>query len=215
MVRGHDDPVHKNLLVQYAALDKDYRPRPTHLRRNHLSRYEDAIWIVESDETMKQGTGFFLKGYGLVTCHHVVDGGVNYAYHPAAPNIRYRVRVIASDERIDLARLEIDLQPSFEFEAIWLDHPSQGMAVTIAGYPQYAPGMSLWISQGTVSGHRLRVGSPRVVINGLIISGASGSPVLDSYRRVVGVAATGAAYINGSVEDQFHSFIPIPLLKRL
>ena len=78
------------------------------------------------------------------------------------------MRGIESDQTIDLARLEIDKKPSFELQAKWIDHLPQGMLVTIAGYPQYAPGTSLWRSQGTVSGLRSRMGSPRVVINGLI-----------------------------------------------
>src|SRR5262245_61040256 len=112
MVRGYDDPVYTKLLRQYAALDGDYRPKPARLRRNHLSRFEDAIWIVECLETCKQGTGFFLEGFGLVTCHHVV-GTASYAYHPSVPDIQYPIQVIVSDEMIDLARLTINTEPSF------------------------------------------------------------------------------------------------------
>lgn len=211
MVRGHDDAVYLGLLEQYADLDPTYTMRPPDMRRpNHLTRIEDGIWVIECQEW--QGTAFLLKGYGLITCNHVV-GTEPFIYQPSNPLLRHPVTVVARDADIDIAILAPPPNVGFEFTASWVDDPPYRMPVMIAGYPRYDTGMTLWRSHGTVAGRRLRFGCPRIVINGLIIAGASGSPVLDAKNRVIGVAATGADYLNKSVENEFHGFIPITSLR--
>lgn len=218
MVRGNSDAIYRRFISEYAALDPDYRPRPGERRKpSHLKSYRDAIWVLETDtlevDEMYQGTAFELDGYGLVTCAHVVRKPA-LAYRPSAPEARFPIRVEAKSEGLDVALLSFEgssgqqLKPS---RAI----AKQGDSVRLVGYPAHAPGSSIYEESGSITGFRAHMGHQRIVVSMPIVGGASGSPILDSSYRVVGIAAkgrSGADKDNASVQS---IAIPISALDQL
>ena len=182
MVRGNIDPIYENLLDQYASLDTKYRVRPRSLRqRNHLQRFEDAVWVIEWQWGM--GTGFELEGQGLVTCAHVlrgVDSDQNVttvnrveAWQPRSPNLKVGARVKWQDESCDIAVLQLD-QPSER--PLRVGPRAQlpiGHSVWSAGYPNQTDGAGLWRDAGVITRLDHHVQSPRYTVNFPIIEGAS------------------------------------------
>lgn len=210
MVRGTDDSVYRKLLLQYSQLDPRYTVPALGVRPSHLKRPEDAIWVVEyflsADESF-QGTGFFLEGFGFVTCEHVVRGPAN-AYKPINEAVSYTVNVIRKDSRLDLAIAEVNLLdvchlvPSNTI-------PKIGSPIKVAGFPGWAPGSSLWKSSGFVTGYKKRNTRPRIIVSCPIGGGASGGPVFDQYGRVIGVIGAGISNTDDSASSVTNEVIPL------
>lgn len=222
MVRGTDHPWFHKFITQYAKLDPDYTLRPSELRRpNHLRTWRDAIWVIEcaedreSEPLLVQGTAFELRDYGLVTCAHVLpdDCEQGYVYHPRNEDLQYPVRVMVKDEERDVAILDFDA-PSGRTLA---PGPTRELGPTVrmlaAGYPNHAPGASLWEEAGTITAVRRYMGMPRYVVSTPIRSGASGAPVMDDQHRVIGMASTGVKSFRETVGDPAdYGVIPLEII---
>lgn len=204
MIRGVDDSLYRRFLEQYATLDRDYRIKPLSLvRPNHVASFRDGIWVVESDALMIQGTAFEIADSYAVTCAHVVSDNDG---RPADDVVAFRPRrfasktvaqVVALDSITDVAVLRLGNSSGYSFQVHSADL-REGKTVTIAGFPQYSPGNSLWRQHGSVTGYSHHMGSPRALVSQPIVSGASGSPVMDSSHRVIGVASMGADSMESS-----------------
>lgn len=172
-----------------------------------------SLWVLESETAMKQGTGFSLKGVGLVTCAHVLAPDT-VAFRPETPSEQFQVEVKAFNNDIDLAILT-DPAPRAELEL----GESDGMQVldhlAIAGFPNYRIGDTGNFVPGSVTGFRTMSGINRILTNAPIVAGASGAPVLDADSRVIGIAATGADRMEIAHETEHHSIIPAAALELL
>lgn len=190
MIRGHDDPLYRKLLHQYADLDLSYNVPAIGKKINHLGYPKDAIWILES--TLGQGTGFVLQGYGLVTCAHVIKSDLTFAFRQENPERRYLVSTKKIDKNLDLAILDFTAKTSYEF-TLAQPYLKIGDSVKIVGFPQWSLGATLSETTGQICGFRKWHSNSRALVSCKIVEGASGSPVLDAYNRVIGIAAHGAA----------------------
>ena len=209
MVKGKDHAVYERLLEHYARLQPNYRRRPHGFERpNHLRRFREGIWVLECDTTFDQGTAFFLKGVGVVTCSHVI-GLQTRAFRPERPDVRFNIRVLARSRETDLAILEIEGASGYELEPLRGRDAGIGETVRIAGFPNWIRGSSLWEVSGTVAGRHNYFGQPCYRVSCSIVTGASGAPVFDGYRRVIGVAARGTPTVEAGTESAEHGVIPI------
>src|SRR5690606_23480472 len=84
-----------------------------------------------------------------------------------------------------------------------------GEPIAVAGFPNWMPGTSLWHMTGHVAGRHTYFGQSCYRISCPIVTGASGSPVFDGYRRVIGVAARGTPNIETGAESVEHGVIPV------
>jgi hypothetical protein len=207
MVRGFRDPVYLSFHTLYCELaDVKFVQKN---RLDHLVHLEDAIWIVEGDKY--QGTAFFLTGVGLVTCAHVLEGA-SVVFDSRSPSNKFPVRVIKSDIKRDVAVLEFPHAPRRLLRKGSSVLPKSGTPVTVCGFPEWAPGVSMWTSRGEVAAVRAPFGQPRVYTTGVISAGASGAPVFDLNRNVIGIAAIGAQRLDETIERGPHAFIPLQQL---
>ncbi|MHB1419863.1 MAG: reverse transcriptase domain-containing protein [Bacillota bacterium] len=213
MVRGNNDPVYRKLLEKYASLNHNYHIPPLTSRPNHLKRFDDGVWVLESTSSDTQGTGFYLAGYGLVTCAHVITNDM-VAFNPLNPLIKHSVSLKYWNEDLDLATLDFDAGRSYEFIARF-GRPRIGEHLTVAGFPNYSQRATLWRDTGPVTGFRDRFDHPRILIDCHISAGASGSPVFDLYKRVIGVASNGAPRFRDAHKEVDFGVIPISLINDL
>lgn len=142
----------------------------------------EAIAIIESNET--KGTGFLLDIGGttyLMSNEHVVRSGQNIeARLLDGTLLKLGAFSVANDSR-DLARFEV-LGCKKTPLRLRRDTPTLGEQVTVYGN-------SLGSGVATESkGFVLGIGPTKVETNAEIVSGVSGSPLLDLSNRVIGVA---------------------------
>lgn len=177
----------------------------------NISEISSSLWILECEQTCKQGTGFELQGYGIVTCSHVL-GTDTKAFKADNPNSKYKVHVIKNNPVIDLSILQIEgvdlkgLAIGSSDNLNLMDH------IAISGFPNYRLGDTGVFIPGLVVGFRMVSSIRRILTNAPIIAGNSGGPVLDAQGEVIGVAVTGADKMEDAQQTENHAIIPIDAL---
>jgi len=183
-------------------------PRPPQVDIGHISK---ALWVLECEDSIRQGTGFFLKGTGLVTCDHVL-GPQTRAFQANMPSDRRCVSVTSREPAIDLAVLEMEGVKEGGLESGSPDQLKQMDHLIICGYPNYRLGDSGTMVPGLVVGFRKVAGIRRILTNAPIVGGTSGGPVIDASGKVIGVAVTGSDRMESAQATEDHGIIPIDAL---
>jgi S1-C subfamily serine protease len=210
MVKGESDLIYRKFTNKYCVL----MGKPQKYFLNELDEVFAALWVLESPQLGKQGTGFMLDNVGLVTCAHVVENDT-YAFHHSDTSKQYPVTIVAKNDTIDLAVLSIDIIS--HSHALTLQNNGevkQRDRITLVGFPNYQYGDTPHISDGYVSGFRMKSAIKRMRIDTPIIAGSSGGPVLKA-GKVIGVAVTGADRMENANETENHGVIPIDALNYL
>ena len=174
----------------------------------------NCCWVLECEESMLQGTAFYLTGIGLVSCQHVL-GPKTVAFHPDNNSKKYPVKIIAQNETIDVAILTIEHKQSCGLTAGSADNLRIMDHVAIAGFPNYRYGDTGVIIPGLVVGFRIVSGIRRILTNASIVAGNSGGPVVNGNNQVIGIAVTGAEVMEKAQETENHGIVPIDALKYL
>lgn len=222
-VKGPYNPVYTELRDRFNKLAAKPLPRLRPPPDPWISRLERAVWVIESEdhiplEEVSQGTAFFLKGVGLVTCAHCVHpSGTMDLYSPKAPAKKYKATVKQKNDTLDLAVLEHNV-PETDYEELELadrEEAKRGETISIVGWPNYAPGDEITVRQGHVDSFRQKSGIRRVCISCGIVAGNSGGPAFDAARQLMGVGATGADSVLSSAATDENAFIPIAALSFL
>ncbi len=211
-IRGRSSPT----FIRFARKLSHYAPdivRDWDVRTLE-ERITDALWVLECDETSTQGTAFFLKNVGLVTCEHVVHKPT-VAFKASDPLARFDVRVRYLNPDVDLAICEIDCKDLPTLNVSIGRPPNQGDQVILAGFPNFKAGNTPHISSGQIVSFGMWSGIRRLNISQTIISGTSGGPVLNSDGAVIGVAVTGTDRPDLPAQTIDFGVIPIEALKHL
>ena len=141
-----------------------------------------------ANKAIRLGTGFFVRADVVATNFHVIDGTAGGHAKVVGQDFQYEVAgVIASDERRDLALLQIKglTAPPLPLEP---DRPvAVGEDVYVVGNPE---GLEGTFSHGIVSGIRHAGPDRRLQITAPISEGSSGGPVLNKRGKVIGIAAS-------------------------
>lgn len=209
MVKGESDLIYRKFANKYCTLTG----KSQKYFLNEIEEVFASLWVLESPQTQKQGTGFMLENVGLITCAHVVESDT-YAFHYTDKSRRYPVPIISKNDTVDLAILKIDTELCFHFLKRDEGEVKLRDRITLVGFPNYQYGDSPHISDGYVSGFRMKSTIKRLRIDTPIIAGLSGGPVLRS-GKVIGVAVTGADRMENADDTENHGVIPIDALKHL
>ncbi len=174
----------------------------------------DGVWVLESESPYAQGTAFMLKGYGLVTCNHVLRPET-CAFRADKPDRKYSIEVIRKDRDLDLAILKIECAeiPFLEPEDGDLPRPDEW--TILAGFPNYSPHTTGVVRRGRVTGYYRSFEVNRMLIETPIVYGNSGGPVLNQKKKVVGIAAKGASTLAEAHKTEKFEVIPISALRTL
>lgn len=174
-----------------------------------------GLCVLECEQDIRQGTGFFLKGYGIITCAHVL-GKETKMFLPSNPSKKYSVILVKKNDVIDLAILKIEeeIDNAF-FESSSSDSLNQMDHILISGFPNYRTGDSGVVIPGIITGFRTISAIRRLLTNASIVAGNSGGPVFDKNSKVIGVAVTGSDCTEKANETENHGIIPIEALKYL
>lgn len=221
MVRGKGDFIYRKFLRRLAALSPELVNEA--MLRDDGTSLLDHLWVILSenvdDRDAGQGTGFYLKDYGLVTCAHVLGDelseGLFVKVQSRDLGRKHFAKVVAYDRALDLAILDTGVEMEFEFEAA-RDVVRIGEPIKLAGFPNHGEGHSGIVAPGFVTGFRRDVYKNELtLISANIIAGNSGGPVFNASGKVIGVAVRGAKSQDEAQETEFHGVVPIALLSSL
>jgi S1-C subfamily serine protease len=177
----------------------------------NINDISEAVWILECEETFKQGTAFMLESYGLITCEHVL-GTNTHAFQANNHNKKYPVRVVAKHEVIDIAILEIDAPSTVFLKKGSTENLKQLDPIAVFGFPNYNWGDTGNILSGHISGFKMVSAIRRILVNTPLIQGNSGSPIINNKNEVIGIAVTGADRMENAQNTENHGVIPIDAL---
>lgn len=144
---------------------------------------------VETESGSRQGSGFIVSPDGQIfTNYHVVEGARSMQVKLASGDVYERVRILAVDERRDIAVLEI---AGFDLPTLPLGNSESvriGTEIIAIGSPL---GLENTVSTGIVSGRRTESEGFRLLqITAPASRGSSGGPVLSGGGQVVGIAVS-------------------------
>jgi S1-C subfamily serine protease len=144
---------------------------------------------VQTDAGPRQGSGFLVDAEGrLITNYHVVRGAQSIRIKLSAGDLYDAATILATDERRDIAVLQI---AGFGLPALPLgnsDSVRVGSSVVVIGSPM---GLENTVTTGIVSGRRQEPeGYQLLQISAPASHGSSGGPVLSRRGEVIGIASS-------------------------
>jgi len=146
-----------------------------------------VITYDEEGKVLAQGSGFFISRSGdIITSRHVLQGA-HRAEVKTAEGKTYPIRlIVAEDKEGDLVRASVDI-PEKAVRALSVSSrvPEVGEQIIVVGSPL---GLQQTVSEGIVSAIREFPHFGRIIqINAPVSPGSSGSPVIDTEHKVIGV----------------------------
>lgn len=143
--------------------------------------------------SVSRGSGFFIAADRVITNRHVIEKSTRVEVHLNDGKKFQAKGVLAVDGEGDLALLQVELPKSITAVALQISKnvPQEGESILVVGNPY---GLEGSISNGIVSAVREISGYGKVIqITAPISPGSSGSPVVNMYGQVIGVATLQAA----------------------
>lgn len=220
MVRGKDDIIFGNFAKKFNLLlekveIETVKPifNPNILENNVcVIKYKEVIFFNEDKSRMEtldygQGSGFLLKGYGIVSNYHVFEGLFDLGYLDGLlpQKDTFLIQTFFGENATKLIKAKID-KYSKEKDIILLKPEDSSLLVNgfnrrdtpllhneeirLLGYPDYHDNDELKYQ----TGNYIRIvndGIKNFEISTPIFGGNSGGPVLDSNNLVVGIATSG------------------------
>ncbi|HEX6127256.1 MAG TPA: trypsin-like peptidase domain-containing protein [Pyrinomonadaceae bacterium] len=141
---------------------------------------------------LSRGSGFFIAPDRIVTNRHVIERSSRVEVH-LMDGKKFVVKgVLAVDGEGDLAMLQVDVPKALAVPLpIVRTVPQEGESIVVVGNPF---GLEGSVSNGIVSAVREISGYGRIIqITAPISPGSSGSPVVNMYGQVIGIATLQAA----------------------
>lgn len=183
MVKGRSDQVYVNLVRWGREIDI------AHFRR--LPIPDDAVWVLTDASYATQGTAFAVRDFGWVTCAHVIVPDCD-VHHTAPGFSRNRVTVRRISNTHDVCVFDVGVRSPHPLRLGNPDGLRVGDEVTILGFPAWGDGKPLQVTKAKVVGFSDVLHIRRINVDGGIIGGNSGGPVLNDRGEVIGIAAKGS-----------------------
>lgn len=209
-VRTGEDPIFNKLATQFNRLvDENHKFRVFEFVSPD-QQILDSLWVFEAlydDENgeaiTSQGTAFSVKGVGIVTCAHVVlnsKGELHKeceVFQLSDPSKKFQVRLLNSCTHRDIAICEIIDWDNVGILEISNSALTLQMPVTLIGFPGYSYGQSHYIVDSKVAKILSQNSVDKFELDKTIRKGNSGGPILDSNRKVIGMALEGEYHEGG------------------
>ena len=187
-VKGQSDPVFRGLAERYNTC---FPANPIKVHPSEAELLDRSVWVLETEKNT--GTAFFLKGVGLVTAAHCVNGASTIEVsHPAKPSNTFKVGVQHICTHRDLALLNHSIPSTEYFELNEFGGlPATGANTIAAGFPSYGPGDRLNIRPGTISSLTVKHAVKLIEVTQKLSQGMSGGPLMTIEHAVMGVVHKG------------------------
>ena len=148
-----------------------------------------VVQILTFDQTgapLYTGTGFFISADGyLLTNYHLLDGAASILARSPSGTIFHLKKIAALSRASDVAELQFDATtPNYLGFGSTTD-AVEGQRVLVIGNPE---GLEGTVSDGIISA--FRENRSLIQISAPISHGSSGSPVLNEFGQVIGIATS-------------------------
>lgn len=177
-----------------------------------LEKIEKSVFVLESQKCV-QGSGFILKGIGLLTNYHVTEDDDLYDVQTYNQEkkvcVSNSINLVGRNRDIDYACYEWGAKSEDALELGNSNSIGIGSEVIMIGYPNYSKGNSPEIQEVKITSSRMFFGQTIYTVGGRVVHGASGGVVLDKEHKVVGIIRCGANSIQDTDSSAEQGIIPI------
>ncbi len=177
-------------LSSLTAMGQDFLPELV----KRIKPSSVAIETYDSrGNSLSRGSGFFIASDRIITNRHVIEKSSRVEVHLVDGKKLAVKGVLAIDGEGDLALLQVDLPAALVTVPLPISRavPQEGESVVVVGNPY---GLEGSVANGIVSAVREISGYGKIIqITAPISPGSSGSPVVNMFGQVVGVATLQAA----------------------
>lgn len=161
------------------------------------SQYSNQVYylkVYRADGSLKTvGSAFIIKNQKALTAAHVVKDAAKVELINTETSKAQAVKIIASDEKADLALLETTLSPSEGLEISEVA-PKHGQALYVIGYPLKDTKV---ITEGIVASPKaLMNGQAKLLMTATVAPGMSGGPVFNHNGQVIGLVSGSTKVMN-------------------
>ncbi len=213
-VRSGRDSIFNKLAVQFNDLVEECHRFKILEITDPEQKAIDALWVIEAcydnengEVVSPQGSAFQLKGYGIVTCAHVVSEGRKIfdgleAFKHSEPTKMYKVKVERICPHRDVAICSIVVEEGGKQPEYFIEKSVKAIEmqenVKLLGFPAYAPGHGYFIVDSRVAKFYTQSLVKKFEISSQIREGNSGGPIINKDSEVVGIALEGARKDGGN-----------------
>ncbi len=145
------------------------------------------LWTLNAEgDVVRSGSGFFVSNGKIATNYHVIDGATKIYARVVEKEKSYLVKsIVASDKSHDLAILTVPDVTTPTLKLADSDKVQIGESIYAVGNPRgFLEGT---VSDGIISGIRVRNPNTWIQITAPISPGSSGGPVLNTDGEVIGI----------------------------
>ncbi len=185
---------------------------------NERIRNSVFVFNSQSEENPRQGSGFYLIDYGLITSHHVVEDNEFYnvctceQYPTAFKVVGTTLNPICCSKDNDYALFIMDDGSEEYFLIGNSDSLSVGDPVKLIGYPNHSKGDSWALLKTDLKKKTNYFRHPLYEVTLPVHHGASGGVVLDKEDQIVGLICAGVESLDDPTFDGKQGFIPINII---
>lgn len=190
--------------------------------QNQQKKFEECIsasvFVIANDEGTRQGTGFRLFDYGLLTSYHLTEDNGYYRmyrhneYPLSCGIISKEINELCRDKILDYALYDQCKNPNRYFMIGNSDALKIGDVVKVIGFPNYITGDSYDLRLTEICRKTKLFNAPLYVVSSAIYHGASGGIVLDKDNRIVGIVRAGIETAEEQPSFDKSGFVPINLI---
>ena len=139
-----------------------------------------------NNQSLGFGSGFFVGQNQIATNFHVIVGSVRGTAKLVGKHTKYTIEsIIATDEKNDLALLEVRMSGIQPLPLGDSDTVKIGQPVYVAGNPE---GLEGTFSDGIISSLREEYNQKLIQMTAPVSKGSSGGPVLNRKGKVIGIS---------------------------
>jgi hypothetical protein len=192
MVRGIDDAVYRRLVLKGRGIAEIFLECPI---------LDDRVFVLHSDVTGVQATGFLVDGVGLVTAAHAFDDDISLKAFRWDQELDFvRVKPMRMNRAVDIAICRVQ-RPELMRRTFRLGgDPARGEPLRSLGFPRWGSGDEPSdVAHGPYAGKRQRPHNTTAYIltSNTMHPGSSGGPVL-TRRGTIGGWVVAGSYRKGA-----------------
>ena len=180
-----------------------------------LEKIGKSVFVLESEhiEEYTQGSGFIVKGIGLLTNYHVTEDNEIYDVctwkREKIGAVSNLINLVKHNKEIDYACYAFGKNSEDALELGNSENLKLGSRVLVVGYPQYAEGNTPEMQWTNIISERKFMQQFVYTIAGRLVHGASGGVALDEEYKVIGIIRCGANTLKETENSANQGIIPI------
>lgn len=215
-VRGKTCPVWRRLMYDFTVAIGE--PKDIY-KLNFIDLIAQSTFVLHNNIDKSSGSGFLLKGVGLVTNQHVLEGYddsniddcylIEWLVNPKQNFIGLQLPVIDKKADIAIVQSELLFNTVKPLEPAVSPNYEQGTKVILIGYPNYSPGDKPTVIKTEISGSYHISDLKRIRVREIIVKGMSGGVAINEDGQVIGVISDGLDNRQGNYTSLPCGFVPI------